>query len=111
MDSIIFKLLFNNWQRKCLAIIAAVIIWYFVNHSITAIKTIPHVPIRIVNLPQGKTVQGLLPNGILAKRVTLTLNGKKGVVDQLEPGDIEVHIDATNNPDEWIVQVNKKNLV
>lgn len=111
MDSIISKFIFNNWQRKCGAIFGALLIWFFVNHSITTSKVIPHVPIRIVNIPEGKTVQGLLPNGILAKRAVLTVSGTKSVIEQLEPGDIEVHIDASNNPDEWIIQINKKNLV
>ena len=103
--------MFNNWQRKCVALLAAIVIWFFVNHSITSTKTIPHVPIRIVNVPAGKTVQGLLPNGLLAKRATLTLSGTKDIVEQLEPGDLEVHIDASKNPDEWIIQIHKKNLV
>lgn len=103
--------LFNNWQRKSVSIVAAIVIWFFINHSIISTVTIPHVPIRIINVPAGKTIQGLLPTGILSKRVTLSLSGTKDVIEQLELGDIEVHIDASNNPDEWILQINKKNLV
>jgi hypothetical protein len=105
-------LIFNNWPRKVLALITALIIWLFVNSSIVETKTIPNVPIRITNIPTDKTIMGLLPNGMLSKRVTLTLSGTKDVVQELEAGDLEVLLDAsTANSDEWVVQISKKNLV
>ena len=100
-----------QWQRKLLALITAVIIWFSVNHSITATKIIQAVPIRIINLPVDKTVTGLRPNGFLTKRTTLTLTGAKELIDQLEPGDIEVVLDAANFSNHSIIQINKKNLV
>lgn len=112
MESIIYRLFIHNWQRKLLAALSAIVIWFFVNHSIIETKTIPGVPIRIVNLPSDKTILGLLPNGILSKRITLTLTGSKDVIQELEPGDLEVLIDATMiDHDDWIVQISKKNLV
>lgn len=112
MESVISNVFLHNWQRKVVALIAALIIWLFVNQSITDTKTIPNVPIRITNLPADKTVLGLQPNGILSKRINLTLSGSKDVIDELEPGDLEVNLDASMaNQDEWIVQINKKNLV
>ena len=112
MESIVSQLFFNNWQRKLVALISALIIWAFVNHSINATKTIPSVPIRVINLPADKTIHGLLPNGIFSKRITLTLVGTKGVIDEIEPGDVEVLLDAsTVDTDEWIVKISKKNLV
>jgi hypothetical protein len=111
MESIFSQFLFDNWQRKLVAVLAAIVIWVFVNHSITGTKTITQVPIRVINLPEDKTVIGLLPNGILAKRLTVTLTGTKDVIEQLEPGDLEIVLDVSNIPDEWIVQITKKNLV
>lgn len=106
------SLFFNNWQRKSLALITALIIWLFVNGSIVETKTIPNVPIRITNIPPDKTIIGLLPNGMLSKRVTLTLSGTKDVIQELEAGDLEVLLDAsTASNDEWVVQISKKNLV
>lgn len=102
---------FHQWQRKLVALLTAIIIWVFVNHSITSSKTIPFVPIRVINLPIDKTVQGLLPNGFLTKRATLTLTGARHVIDQLEPGDVEIILDVSNLPNDAIVQVTKKNLV
>lgn len=102
----------HNWQRKLAALVTAIVIWLFVSHSINETQTIPNVPIRIINLPQDKTIQGLLPNGILSRRITLSLTGTKDVVEQLEPGDIEVLLDAsTTDSDDWIVNLSKKNLV
>lgn len=105
-------ILLHNWQRKLVAISTALIIWLFVNHSIIATKTIPNVPIRIIKLPPDKTIVGLLPNGVLKKRMTLTLSGTRDVIEELEPGDLEVVVDASIiDRDEWIVNIGKKNIV
>lgn len=110
--SIVSKFFFNNWQRKLLALLGGLVIWLFVNSSITDTKTIPNVPIRITNLPPDKTIVGLLPNRLLSKRVTLTLSGSKDVIQELEPGDLEVLLDVSSaDSDEWVAQITKKNLV
>jgi len=112
METVIRSLIVNNWQRKVIAFVAAIVIWLLVDHSIIDTKNIPNIPIRILNLPADKTILGLLPNGILQKRITLTLSGSKDVINELEPGDLEVLLDAsTASNDEWVVKINKKNLV
>lgn len=112
MESIVTKLFIGNWQRKLVALLTAIVIWFFVSNSITETKTIRNVPIRISNLPADKTIVGLLPNGILSKRINLNLSGSKDVIDELEPGDLEVNIDASAiDHADWIVLINKKNLV
>lgn len=105
-------LIFNNWQRKLAALLVALVIWWFVNNSIVETKTITNVPIRIVNLPPNKTVVGLLPNRLLSKRVSLTLNGTKDVIQELGTGDVEVLLDVSAaDSDEWVVHIGKKNLI
>ncbi len=112
MEAIIKRIFIENWQRKIIAIITATIIWFFVNHSIIDSKTITNIPLRIINLPPDKTVVGLLPNGVLSKRVNLALSGTKDVIAELEPEDLEVVLDASSaSSDEWIVNITKKNLV
>jgi hypothetical protein len=111
MESLIHKFFLHQWQRKLVALLTATVIWIFVSHSITSSKIIPSVPIRVINLPNDKTIQGLLPNGFLTKRTTLTLSGTKDVIDQLEPGDVEVILDVSNIPNDGIVQITKKNLI
>lgn len=112
METLIYRIFFHNWQRKCVALIAAIILWIFINQSILETKVIPSVPIHVVKLPPDKTILGLLPNGILNKRITLTLTGSKDVIKDLEPGDLEVLFDAsTIDQDEWVLQITKKNLV
>ncbi len=102
---------FNNWQRKIFAILAAFFIWLFVNGTIIDTKNLTNIPVRIVSLPSGQTIVGLQPNGLLAKRITLTLTGSKGVIDELEPGDVEVIVDAsTLTNDISVVNLTKKNL-
>lgn len=112
MESLITQLFVRNWQRKLVAALTAIVIWLFVNNSINETVTVSNVPVRIINLPADKTIQGLLPNGILSRRITLTLTGSKDIVDELEAGDLEILLDAsTADSDDWIVNVSKKNLV
>lgn len=112
VHSTLAHFIFNNWQRKLMAVFSAMVVWWFVNNSITETKIIPNVPIRIVNLPANKTVVGLLPNRLLSKRVTLTLTGTKDVMQELEQGDVEVLLDVSMaTSDDWVVNINKKNLV
>ncbi len=112
MESLIARLFLQNWQQKLVALISALVIWFFVSQSIIETKIIPRVPIRIVNLPRDKTILGLNPNGLLSKRITLTLTGTKDVIHTIETGDLEVLIDASIiDHDDWVLQINKKNLV
>ncbi len=112
MESLIARFFFHNWQQKLVALGSALVIWFFVSHSIIETKIIPGVPIRVVNLPDDKTILGLNPNGLLSKRITLTLTGTKNVVHDIEPGDLEAVIDASIiDHDDWIIQISKKNLV
>lgn len=111
MEPIKPDLFFYQWQRKLIALVTAIVIWVVVNHTITATKVIPFVPIRMINLPTDKVIPGLLPNGFFTKRATLTVTGTKDVIEQLEPGDIEILLDVSNFHNDSIVQINKKNLV
>lgn len=111
MESLITRLFLYQWQRKLVALGVALVVWIFVSHSITSTITIPSVPIRVINLPADKTIIGLLPNGFLSKRATLTISGTKDIIEQLEPGDLEVLLDVSNLPSEGVIQITKKNLV
>lgn len=101
----------NNWQRKIVAILSAVLIWLVVHNAITTTRVFTNVSVRVVNLPQDKTIRGLMPNGILDKKIQVTLTGTKHVIDKIEPGDFEVVLDAFGKSDQWIVQLAKRNLV
>lgn len=111
MKTLLYKIFIENWARKVLSIVLAVIIWLVVNHSLTSTRNISNVPVRIIHLPAGKTVEGMQPNGRLAKKLTLTVVGNREVIDELTPSDLEVVVDASDKTDEWIVTVSKKNLV
>ncbi len=111
MERLLKKIFVDNLQRKVIAILSAVVLWFMIHNSITTTRTFTHVPIRVVNLAADKTIRGLMPNGILDRKLALTLTGNKDIIERLEPGDFEVVIDASGKPTEWIVQVAKKNLV
>jgi hypothetical protein len=77
----------------------------------TATKTVENIPVRVTNLPAQKTIEGMQVSGLLNKRVTLTLCGNKSALEDLSGSDLEVVIDATGKSDEWIANIDKKNLV
>ena len=111
MDTFLKNWLFGNVRRKILSVLAAVVVWFIVSSSITTTRVFPRVPVRVVGFPPNKTVRGLLPNGLLNKRVSVTLTGKKEVLDRITPQDFEILIDASDKGDEWVAQITKANLV
>lgn len=111
MNFLLQRFFFQNWQQKLVAFLSAITVWFMVNKSITTTKTIPNVPIRIINLPYNKTMEGLLPTGFLREGMTLTLKGTKVALQRLEPGDVEVLLDVSGKGDEWVGDITQKNLV
>lgn len=106
------RLFLNNWQQKLVALLSAIVVWFFISSTIVETKVIPSVPVRVVNLPPDYTILGLMPNGLLSKRITLTLSGTKDIIERLEPGDLEVVIDASIiDHSDWVMSLTKKNLV
>lgn len=110
MRTLLKSLFIHNWPRKCLAVILAIIVWFLVNKSLTTSKTINNVPVKIENIPPGKTVEGIQSNGFLNRRVSLTLSGNKGVLEELSANDLQVVFDASGQNGEWIATINRKNL-
>lgn len=107
----LFRILFiENWQRKSISLLVGMIAWLLVNHSLTMTKVISDVPVRIINLPAGKTVEGLQGNGRLSKKLNLTLIGNGDILSRLNANDVEIVIDATGKEGEWNAPISKKNL-
>ncbi len=108
--SLFKKLFIDHWQRKLISFLLAIIIWFVIHHSITTSKTLSNIPIRIVNLPVGKTVEGMLDNGRLNQKINLNVQGNKEILDELSTKDLEVIIDASGQPNQWIANISKKNI-
>lgn len=111
VKELIRSIFVKHWQRKTLSALLAIVIWIVVNHSLTTIRIIGNVSVRIVNLPQGKTVEGMQSSGLLAKKISLTLSGNKTVLDALSSNDLEVVIDASDSSHELPIAIDKKNIV
>ncbi len=111
MRTLLKNFFLNNWQRKAVALLLGMIIWLMVNHSLTSTKIIPDVPVRIINLPQGKTIEGMQSNGRLTQKLSITLIGNTNTLDTLNPMDLEIVIDASGKSGEWGASISKKNLV
>lgn len=110
MRTLLKNLFIINWPRKCLSIILAIAIWFLVNKSLTTNKTISNVPVKIENIPPGKTVEGVQSNGFLSRRVSLTLTGNKQLLEDLNSNDIQIVFDASGQEGEWIASIGRKNI-
>ena len=111
MDSFLRSLFLENFPQKLFSLFAAAIIWVLVSNSMTITKTFTRVRVRIVNLPADTTVRGLTPEGVLERRISVTLTGNKNVLSNLGPNDFEVVLDASNKPSEWVARITPQNLV
>ena len=111
MEKFFKKYFIENIHRKLFALFCGIVIWLTINSSITTTRIFTRVPVRIVNLPPDKTIRGLMPNGTLDRKVTLTLTGTRGVIEKMDSSDFEVVIDAADKGDDWVVQISRKNLV
>lgn len=101
----------QNWERKVISLFLAIVIWLVVNHSLTTTKILENVPIRLINIPTGMTVDGLQPNGMLSKKISLTLQGNKTELAEIASNDIEIVLDAMDKSDEWLATITRKNLL
>ncbi|MBF5051222.1 Uncharacterized protein CLAVI_000863 [Candidatus Clavichlamydia salmonicola] len=111
MKSSFKNFLFLKWKQLSVSLIFAIIIWVLVNQTITLTRTISDIPIRIINLVPDQTVIGLLPDGILEKKVSITLSGNKKLVSELRNSDLELVINAEGRRESWVASFDKRNLV
>lgn len=111
MKTLLHRLFIENWHRKLLSLILAMIIWMIISYQMTVTKHVHNIPVRVEHLPAEKTIENMQVNGILNKRVTLTITANKSIMDDLTGKDLEVVIDARGKPDQWIATISKKNLV
>ena len=110
MKTLLKKLFIENWHRKAISALLAIIIWFMVNQTLTTSRPISNIPVRVINIPSGKTIVDLQSNGIMTKRQTLTLVGNKKLLDELTSNDLEIVLDAQNESGVWNATVTKRNL-
>ena len=110
MISLLKRLFIDNWFKKLISLVLAIIVWFVVDQSLTTTKTINTIGVRVINLPPGKTINGLQPSGLLNKRFSLTIGGKKSYLEEISPNDLEIVIDGSDFTNENIVTIQKKHL-
>lgn len=101
----------RNWLRKVVSLGFAIIIWVLVGQSVTITRTLNNIPVRIIDLDPDQTVLGLQNNGLLDKKVSLTITGNKNTVHDLRSTNLEVVISASGHTESWIATIDKYNLV
>ncbi len=109
--SFLRKIFVENWQRKLVSLVLAIVVWIVVNHSMSSQKTVHNVSVKVKNLPKGKTIEGIQKDGTLNRKISLTLSGNQNVLENLSGADLQVVINAKNRQKEWIAPITKKNLV
>lgn len=111
MRSAIKRIFVENALRKFISLVLAVIIWLIVNQSLTSTRTFKNVAVRIVNVPEGKTINGLQTGGYLPNKLNIAMTGRKSLLDDLNQNDFEIALDAFQIKSEKIVTLQKKNIV
>lgn len=111
MKWLLHRIFWQNFPRKIVALLSAIVIWLLVNESITITRTLPDVAIRVINIPPHKTVVGLLPSGLLNKKTSVTITGIKAAVSELKASDIEILINAEGKNESWMAKIDKKSIV
>ena len=110
MKHFLKKIFLLNWQRKIVAFILSMVIWIIVNNSMTSSKSFIDVPVKVINIPNGKVIEGMQEDSFLNKKISLTLTGNKNALEMLDSTDLEIVIDASNKQNEWIINITKRNL-
>ncbi len=98
-------------MRKILSLMLALVLWFTVNQSLTGTKTVTSVGVRILNLPEKKTIPGLLSCGLLNRRIALTVIGRKSMIEELSSKDIEVVVDASRIENDCVIIIQKKHII
>ena len=102
----------ENWTRKLISLALAVVIWFVVDNTLTQVKTFTGINVRIINIPKGRTIEGMDSEGIMNKKISLTLTGNKTTLDHLNSNDLQVVIDAAQKTkNEWVATIDKENIV
>lgn len=105
------KMFVQNWQRKVISLILAVIIWFLVNNSLISERTYSNIPVRIRNIPKGMIIPNINSEGFLKEKVNLKIVGYKKVLDQLSQEDIQVLLNAESKEREWAATIRKNEVV
>lgn len=111
MITLLRKIFLSHWERKLISLFFAIVTWLIVNHSLTTTKTLDHISVRLINIPAGMTVEGLQPNGILTRKIQISLQGNKSQLDDITSNDIEVVLDAMDKTGEWLATISRKSLI
>ena len=87
------------------------IVWIVVNHYISISTTIRGVPVRVKNIPKGKTIEGLQTDGRMLQTLNLHISGRRDVLSQLGVDDLEIVIDAKNSLGKWKTLIDYNNVI
>jgi len=110
MKSLLTRFFTDHWQRKLASLILAIFLWLVVHHSMTSSHTFQNIPVSIINLPDGMTVEGMQDDARLNQRISLNIRGSRYALEDLQNGDLLILIDAKGKKGEWTEKISTRNL-
>ena len=94
-----------------MALILGIVTWFSVNHTLIYTKTIVNIPIKVINLPEGKTVSGFKSEAISNNTISLSITGNKNVLDFLSANDLLVVIDGQDKKTTFNTIITANNII
>lgn len=104
------RILTENWPRKLISLIAAILIWAIVSHSISLTRVLSPVAVTVVNAPPGYIFAGIQQNGVFDRTLSISVSGDKAAIESLRPGDLSLVLDASDQTTEWVAQLSSADL-
>jgi len=101
----------HHWERKATSFLLAIVVWLIVNSSTTIVKELDNVSVRLTNISNKVSIEGLQPNHYLSQKISLKLHGNKSQINDLSSNDLEIVLDAKNISEDWLAPIFHKNLV
>ena len=87
----------KNWKTKIISCLGALAVWIVLINSVdpTITKTVDDVSVTVVN-PNVITDSGMSYQIISGDNISVTLKGKKSIIDDINPNSISAYADISN---------------
>ncbi len=83
-----FSFFRQDFQRKCIALFFALLIWFFVNQRISEVDTLSEIPIEIIN-PNSN----LMIASAKIPRASIMIRGSRKILNSLESKNIKIRLE------------------
>lgn len=100
-----------NWKRKILSFVIACLVWVMVHNSISTTITLNHIPVKIIDLPADRAIEGVSNDGMLYRQISIKVKGDRELLSEINPRDLLIQLSADGKPSHWEPRITKSNLI